>query len=80
MTLITFLAWKSRGLALPGRGSKAMTALFCAAYLQVALGITTLLTYVPVHLAASHQSGSMILLGAATWLCHELKYIRKIAK
>lgn len=80
LTLITLMAWKSRGLALPGRGSKAMAALCCAAYFQVVLGITTLLTYVPVHLAATHQCGSMIVLGAATWLCHELKYIRKIPK
>lgn len=44
---------------------------------QVGLGISTLLTYVPTPLAASHQSGSLILLSIAFWLTHELKRIPK---
>lgn len=46
-------------------------------YFQVALGITTLLTYVPTSIAASHQSGSLFLLSAAVWLTHELKKLPK---
>jgi cytochrome c oxidase assembly protein subunit 15 len=49
-------------------------------WLQVTLGITTLLAYVPVHLAASHQSGSLVLLSLIIWLSHELKYLKKIPK
>lgn len=32
----------------------------CPSSLQVALGITTLLTYVPVSLGAAHQGGAMV--------------------
>lgn len=48
--------------------------------LQVALGISTLLTYVPVSLAATHQSGSLILLSMAVWLSHELKLLKYLPK
>lgn len=34
-------------------------------FLQVALGISTLLYLVPVHLAATHQAGSLVLLSLA---------------
>jgi heme a synthase len=68
-------------------------------WMQVLLGITTLLTFVPgkrtfssesyaifnilffaVPLAATHQSGSLILLSTAIWLTHELKYLKHIPK
>nr|XP_012232806.1 PREDICTED: cytochrome c oxidase assembly protein COX15 homolog [Linepithema humile] len=80
VTLITCLAIVSRKYKLPGRGRKAVAAVLCAGYLQVLLGITTLLNHVPVMLAASHQSGSLILLSTIIWLCHELKYLGKFAK
>lgn len=44
---------------------------------QVALGISTLLLYVPTPLAATHQSGSVALLSLAIWVLAEL---RKVAK
>lgn len=47
---------------------------------QVGLGITTLLTYVPVPIAAAHQSGSLMLLSFAIWLTHELKLLKHIPK
>ena len=40
---------------------------------QVCLGISTLLYYVPTHLAAAHQSGSLTLLTLTIWLMHELR-------
>jgi len=45
---------------------------------QMGLGISTLLTYVPVSLAAAHQSGSLTLLSLALWLVHELKTLPKV--
>lgn len=45
--------------------------------LQVALGITTLLTYVPTSTAAIHQTGSLAVLSSAVWLTHELKRLPK---
>ncbi|XP_050293957.1 cytochrome c oxidase assembly protein COX15 homolog [Anthonomus grandis grandis] len=75
--LITGLWWLSRKRILPRRAYMAATALAVVGYLQVALGITTLLTYVPVPIAASHQSGSLLLLSTAIWLTHELKKLPK---
>lgn len=54
---------------------------FCNIFdLQVGLGITTLLLYVPTYLGAMHQCGSLVLLSLATWLTHELKHIKRVAK
>lgn len=78
IALITCLGIISRKHELSSRGRKAMAAVLCAGYLQVLLGISTLLTHVPLILAASHQSGSLVLLSTMIWLCHELKYLRKI--
>ncbi|XP_011702299.1 PREDICTED: cytochrome c oxidase assembly protein COX15 homolog [Wasmannia auropunctata] len=80
LTLITCLGILSRKHKLPGHGRKAVVAVLCAGYLQVLLGISTLLYQVPVTLAASHQSGSLLLLSTIIWLFHELKYFGKYAK
>ena len=41
---------------------------------QVALGITALLNYVPIEVAAVHQAGSLVLLTLVTGLAHSLKF------
>ena len=41
---------------------------------QMTLGITTLLTHVPVWLAAAHQLGSLALLSSGIYLVHSLRY------
>jgi cytochrome c oxidase assembly protein subunit 15 len=46
--------------------------------MQVTLGVSTLLLYVPVSLAALHQSGSVALLSFAIWLATELRRIPRI--
>jgi len=55
--------YKWNNMPRPARGG--FNALLGLASLQVTLGITTLLTYVPVPLAASHQAGAVSLLTAA---------------
>ncbi|XP_048516366.1 cytochrome c oxidase assembly protein COX15 homolog isoform X2 [Athalia rosae] len=80
LSMITATWLFSRKYVLPGRGSKAAMALLCFGYLQVILGITTLLHHVPIPLAASHQSGSLAVLSSALWLCHELKYVKHLPK
>ncbi|XP_035898794.1 cytochrome c oxidase assembly protein COX15 homolog [Anopheles stephensi] len=80
LTLITGMFLLSRRRLLPPRAYKAATAVAAMGWMQVALGITTLLTYVPVPLAASHQSGSLILLSLAIWLTHELKLVKRLPK
>ena len=51
-------------------------ALLLALAAQIALGIATLLTFVPepvIALAAAHQGGAMLLLGILLWVNHELR-------
>ena len=50
-----------------------MHLLLAAVVLQVTLGITTLLLYVPVALAAAHQAGALLLLTAILFLNHRLR-------
>lgn len=40
---------------------------------QVALGITTLIMYVPVSIATMHQAGSLMLLTISLWFMHTLR-------
>jgi cytochrome c oxidase assembly protein subunit 15 len=40
---------------------------------QIALGIFTLLLVVPLHLAAAHQAGAVLLIAAALNLAHKLR-------
>ncbi|KAG8135769.1 hypothetical protein E2320_008777 [Naja naja] len=74
---ITILYLLSRKISLPRRTRMAFASLLTVAYLQVTLGISTLLLYVPTPLAATHQSGSLMLLSMAVWLINELRGIPK---
>jgi len=74
--LITLMAYKSRQLPLPAPARRAALAVLCMGWMQVGLGITTLLTYVPVSIAAMHQSGALVTLSTALWLSHELKLMK----
>jgi len=74
---ISALWFMSRKAPLPPRIKTTVNALLGMAIIQVALGVTTILTYVPVPVAASHQAGSLTLLTIATYLVHELKRMPK---
>lgn len=76
LALITATWMISRKCNLPPRARMAANAVLFMGWMQVVLGISTLLTYVPTDLAASHQSGSLILLSLAFWLTHELKFLK----
>lgn len=78
LALVTFVAviylwWQSRWLALIPRARWAANALVAAAIGQVAIGITTLLLVVPVHLGACHQAGALVLFTATIWFVFELR-------
>ncbi|KAL6072197.1 hypothetical protein STEG23_017178 [Scotinomys teguina] len=77
VTAITMLYFLSRRIPLPRRTKMAAVTLLALAYAQVALGISTLLMYVPTPLAATHQSGSLALLSGALWLMNELRRVPK---
>jgi cytochrome c oxidase assembly protein subunit 15 len=64
LVLVPLAWWRCRALG-------AAHALAAAFALQAALGIWTLLLGVPVALAAAHQGGAVLLLGAALWYGHE---------
>ncbi|CAK6953273.1 cytochrome c oxidase assembly protein COX15 homolog isoform X1 [Scomber scombrus] len=77
VTAITGLYLFSRRMVLPRRARIAISLLAAMAYGQVALGISTLLLYVPTPLAATHQSGSVALLSLAIWVLAELRKMPK---
>jgi cytochrome c oxidase assembly protein subunit 15 len=76
LAVISLLAFKSLKVPLPPSAKKAVVALTVMGWVQVGLGITTLLLYVPVPIAALHQSGAMVTLSMALWLSHELKLMK----
>lgn len=60
-------------LSLPWRAQLAAKCFFGMACVQVGMGVSTLLLYVPTALAACHQLGSLSLLSMALWFNYELK-------
>jgi cytochrome c oxidase assembly protein subunit 15 len=71
--LIVAYWFAARRAQLPKPARKAADALLHTAVLQVALGISTLLLFVPTLLAASHQAVAMLLFTIALYLCHTLR-------
>ena len=61
------------GPALPRPARLLLHGLLAATGAQVALGITTLLTYVPVPLGAAHQSGALLLFTLTLGLLYSIK-------
>ncbi|TPX33309.1 hypothetical protein SmJEL517_g03717 [Synchytrium microbalum] len=76
-TAISALWMYSRALPLPPQARVAVNLLMGVACIQVTLGITTLIYFVPIPLAAAHQAGSLTLLTSALWLMHVLKAVPK---
>ena len=75
--LLAFLVpgfWlQARRDKLGSRAQLACDLLLGMLALQIALGIATLLLLVPVPLAAAHQGGAVLLLGAALLVNHALR-------
>jgi len=76
-TTIGALYLYSRTLPLPKNVRLAVVHVAGMAAIQVTLGITTLLYFVPIPVASAHQGGSVALLSFALWLVHSLKGIPK---
>lgn len=70
-TLGLWLAARRRPLVPAARTALDLAA--AMALIQVALGISTLLLYVPVALGALHQAGALVLLSLVTWAAFELR-------
>ncbi len=72
--LIGGLWWKVRGATVDGRAPVAVNLLALAILTQFALGVATLVLMVPLPLAAAHQGGALLLLSAALYALHALRY------
>jgi cytochrome c oxidase assembly protein subunit 15 len=67
LNAFAFLAWRN---ATGGRARLGAILLVLALWVQVLLGISTLLLHVPVWLATAHQGGAVLLLTATLFLSH----------
>jgi heme a synthase len=67
---VVSLWWRVVRATVPAHAKLAAHLLLGAVILQVGLGITTLLTGVPVWLGAAHQAGALLLFGAALYQAH----------
>lgn len=54
------------------RMTRSAAALVALVVMQFALGIWTLVSHVPLHLALAHQASAMLVLAAAVWHLHTL--------
>ena len=70
--LIPMLWFMARRIHLPTRTRWGLHILLLILGIQITLGISTLLFFVPVSLAATHQAGALTLLTAALFVSHEL--------
>jgi len=80
LAITTFVAvvvywFKARRVDLPARTRPAVNALLHTVFLQVALGITTLLMAVPVLLGAAHQAVAMVLFTIALYVLHSVRRV-----
>jgi len=80
LAVLSFTAFQAQRLPLPQRMKTAALLMGCMGWMQVALGVTTLLLYVPVPVAAAHQSGALATLSLAMWLSHETQYLKMAKK
>ncbi len=59
--------------SLPRKTRIACHLFLLMAITQISLGIATLLHVVPIHLAATHQGGAVLLFAASLWVSHQLR-------
>jgi len=72
--LVPVLWWKLRtGDGVPARAKNGGHALLAALAVQLALGIATLLLFVPLSLAALHQAGAALVFAAAVYVAHAMR-------
>ena len=64
--------WRVRTQVTDARARLAANLLLAMMVIQIALGIATLLLFVPIPLAAAHQGGAVLLLAAAINATHAL--------
>ena len=73
VVLVPLLWWRLRASAPSSQARLASNALLALVAAQFALGVAALLLRVPVPVAALHQAGAVLLLGAALWTVQSLR-------
>ncbi len=63
---------------LPGTTRIACHLFLLMTVIQISLGIATLLHVVPIHLAAAHQGGAVLLFTTSLWVSHCLREDRQV--
>jgi cytochrome c oxidase assembly protein subunit 15 len=71
--LVPLFWFKTRKVELSGTTRLACNLFLLMLAVQISLGITTLLQVVPIHLAASHQGGAVLLFAASLWVSHRFR-------
>jgi cytochrome c oxidase assembly protein subunit 15 len=66
----------AKSALLTPQARKGLLVIGLAASAQFTLGVTTLLHYVPLSLAAAHQLGSVVVFTSAVYSVHALRYAR----
>lgn len=80
LTLAAYTRFPKLRTVLPAHVKKGMTGVTHMAWVQVALGISTLIYMVPTHLAATHQAGALALLTTTVLLWSRLRVPGKLAR
>lgn len=70
--LVAILWMLGRRETLPSRARVGLHLLLGAVLVQLTLGISTLLLFVPIPLAAAHQAGAVAVLSASLFVSHQL--------
>ena len=65
--------WRIRASAVSDACKSVANLVLAATFVQIALGIATLIMAVPVALGAAHQGFAMVLFGLMLWVNHELR-------
>merc|ERR550539_2189569 len=78
LAALLLVAARAQSLPLPPHLKLTALALGGMGCMQVAMGITTLLLYVPVPVAAAHQSGALATLSLAMWVAHEMRLAKLV--
>ncbi len=71
--------WRAQKIKLPARARLGIHLLLGMLVIQISLGISTLLFFVPVPLAASHQAGALVLFSLTLFVNHTLRTAKPAA-
>jgi len=72
-TMIVIFWLRAKRLELPPQVRMSLHLMLAMAFVQVTLGISTLLLRVPVQLGAAHQAGALLLLTSVLIAAHSLR-------